>query len=139
MFCFDAQGHRREGDGLGGAVNTKNQDRGKERERLKERCARSDTGFFSAKVILCHFGFQLGGFLATKVYWPLLFSYREKLKLEALRKEKDKATRDKNPKSSEGKDADATKKRKLDKSSPTEGGSKGSLDYRVVALTVRKR
>ena len=60
------------------------------------------------------------------------------MKLDALRKEKDKAMRDKTSKSSEGKDAEAAKKRKMEKSSPTDGGSKGSLDYRVVALTVRK-
>ena len=94
-----AQGHRREGDGLGDAVNTKDRDRVKERERLKER---------------------------------------EKMKLDALRKEKDKAMREKSSKSSEGKDAEAAKKRKMEKTSPTDGGSKGSLDYRVVALTVRK-
>lgn len=59
------------------------------------------------------------------------------MKLEALRKEKDKAKREKTSKSSDFKDTEAANKRKLEKSSPTDGGSKGNLDYRVVALTVR--
>jgi hypothetical protein len=70
---------------------------------------------------------------AVNVNWFGFPICREKMKLEALRKEKG----DKTSKISEGKDAEAAKKRKLEKSSPTDGGSKGSLDYRVVALTVR--
>ena len=133
------QGHRREGDGLGGPVNTKDRDRLKERDRLKDRFVRFDT-ICSHQSYPLLFGSARGGFFYPhKKLIGVSLSYREKLKLDALRKEKDKTTRDKNSKSSEGKDAEAAKKRKLDKSSPTEGGSKGSLDYRVVALTVRTR
>lgn len=59
------------------------------------------------------------------------------MKLEALKREKDKAMKDKTFKGVEGKDAGTAKKQKFEKSSPTEG-PKGSLDYRVVALTVSR-
>ena len=110
-------------------MNAKDRDRAKERERLKERCASFASIFSPAKSILLFFPFAQ----AVNVNWFGFPICREKMKLEALRKEKG----DKTSKSSEGKDAEAAKKRKLEKSSPTDGGSKGSLDYRVVALSVR--
>lgn len=50
-------GHRREGDGHGGAMNAKDRDRAKERERLKERCASFAPIFSPAKSILLFFPF----------------------------------------------------------------------------------
>mmetsp|Transcript_25750 Transcript_25750/g.41194 ORF Transcript_25750/g.41194 Transcript_25750/m.41194 type:complete len:336 (-) Transcript_25750:1761-2768(-) len=60
---------------------------------------------------------------------------RDKIKLESFRSEKDKVVRDKSFKIPEDKETETAKKRKIEKSTPTEVGSKGSLDYRVVALT----
>jgi hypothetical protein len=65
------------------------------------------------------------------------FICRDKIKLESFRSEKDKVVRDKSFKIPEDKETETAKKRKIEKSTPTEVGSKGSLDYRVVALTVR--
>lgn len=128
------QGHRREGDGIGGIVTAKDLDKAKDRERQKERCDTLRLVFYPPQLCLFSPSYIRG---AITVNCFGFSNCREKMKLEALRKEKDKAKREKASKSSDFKDSEDANKRKLEKSSPTDGGSKGNLDYRVVALTVR--